>query len=86
MLAERSRISLPVSVEKWRSDWLEAGLGEIPVDGRIALHSCRLEDFHRDPADRFIVATAIDRSLPLVSADRQILAWTGNLERLDAST
>lgn len=85
MLAERGRIALPVSVEKWRSDWLEAGLVEISLDGRIALLSCRLEGFHRDPADRFIVATAMDRNLPLVSADQQILGWNGNLARLNAA-
>jgi PIN domain nuclease of toxin-antitoxin system len=85
MLVERGRVSLPMAIEKWRSDWLEAGLTEIPVDGRIALLSCQLQDFCRDPADRFIVATAIDRGFPLMSADRTILAWTGDLERINAT-
>ncbi|WIM05098.1 MAG: type II toxin-antitoxin system VapC family toxin [Candidatus Nitricoxidivorans perseverans] len=84
MLAERERITLPVPAERWRADWLQAGLIEIPLDGRIALLSCRLENFHRDPADRFIVATAIDRNVPLMTADQKILDWAGNLDRLDA--
>ena len=84
MLAERGRIVLPVPAERWRADWLQAGLVEIPLDGRIALLSCQLENFHRDPADRFIVATALDRNVPLMTADQKILEWDGRLGRVDA--
>lgn len=84
MLHERGRISLPVSANAWRADWLQAGLAEIPVDGRIALLACALTDFHRDPADRFIAATAMIRKLSLLSADQKILDWPGELERVDA--
>lgn len=85
MLAERDRISLPISPERWRANWLRAGLVEVPIDGWIALQSCQLTNFHRDPADRFIVATALDRDLPLMTADKKILKWEGTLSRLDAS-
>ena len=85
MLAERDRISLPTSPERWRANWLRAGLVEIPIDGWIALQSCQLTNFHRDPADRFIVATALDRNLPLMTADKKILEWEGTLNRLAAS-
>ena len=85
MLAERDRISLPTSPERWRANWLRAGVIEIPIDGWIALQSCQLMNFHRDPADRFIVATALDRNLPLMTADKNILEWEGTLNRLDAS-
>ena len=84
MLAERGRVVLPVPAERWRADWLHAGLTEIPLDGRIALLSCQLADFHRDPADRFIVATAMDRNIPLMTADQQILDWSGKVDRVDA--
>ena len=84
MLAERGRVVLPVPVARWRDDWLRAGLIEIPLDGRIALLASQLESFHRDPADRFIVATAIDRRTSLVTADGGILDWTGKLARIDA--
>jgi len=85
MLAERDRISLPTSPERWRANWLRAGLVEVPIDGWIALQSCQLTNFHRDPADRFIVATALDRDLPLMTADKKILKWEGTLSRLDAT-
>ena len=84
MLAERGRVALSVAADRWRADWLQAGLVEIPVDGQIALQACQLEDFHRDPADRFIVATALMRQAPLVSADQKILEWSGELECTDA--
>lgn len=84
MLAERGRIALPVPVGQWRADWLRAGLVEIPLDGRIALLACQLENLHRDPADRFIVATAIDRRAALITADGAILDWSGELKRWDA--
>jgi PIN domain nuclease of toxin-antitoxin system len=84
MLAERGRITLPVTPERWRMDWLDAGLTEIPIDGHVALLACRLDDFHRDPADRFIVATALDQGdAPLLTADRLILDWRGKLPRFD---
>ena len=31
MLAERDRISLPISPERWRANWLRVGLVEIPI-------------------------------------------------------
>ncbi len=84
MLAQRGRIVLPVAANQWRADWLRAGLIEIPIDGHIALLSCDLNDFHRDPADRFIVATALTANLPLMTADQKILDWDGELERYPA--
>ena len=85
MLAERDRISLLTSAERWCADWLRAGLVEVPINGWISLQSCQLGNFHRDPADHFIVATALDRNLPLMTADKKILEWEETLNRLDAS-
>ena len=48
----------------------------VPVDNIIAADSVTLpEPFHRDPADRFIVATARKLSAPLVTIDRKIRAY-----------
>jgi PIN domain nuclease of toxin-antitoxin system len=84
MLAVRERIVLPVPVEVWRADLLQAGIQEAPLDGGLALMAARLTDLHRDPADRFIVATALHRKVRLITADTQILDWNGPLERQDA--
>lgn len=41
----------------------------IPVDASIWLRAVALQWDHRDPADRVIAATAIERGLPLLSKD-----------------
>ena len=85
MLREKGRIRYPEDVSLWRREQLEQGLVEIPVDGEIGIRACSLEDLHSDPADRIIVATALGGHR-LVTADERILAWGGNLDRLDART
>lgn len=84
MLAQRGRVVLPVAVEIWRADLLQAGVQEISIDGRIALLAASLQNLHRDPADRFIVATAIHHRASLVTADSKILEWEAELARQDA--
>ncbi|CAM5363109.1 type II toxin-antitoxin system VapC family toxin [Thauera sp.] len=84
MLAEKGRIVLPLAVEGWRAGLLSAGLLEIPLDGRIALAAAGFADLHRDPADRFIAASAAVRSATLVTADEKLLGWKAALPRLDA--
>ena len=41
------------------------------------------EGFHRDPADRFIVATALLGGHTLLTTDREILDWSGGLHCID---
>lgn len=84
MLVKRRRVVLPLPAALWREDWLQAGLEEIPLDGRIGLLAVQLESLHPDPADRFIMATAMDRNRPLVTADKLILNWEGSLNRIPA--
>lgn len=84
MLTARGRIRLPVDAGAWRRENLDQGVIEIPVDGSIAMRAGLLQDLHGDPADRIIVATALEGHR-LVTADRRILDWPGNLNRLDAT-
>ena len=86
LLDQRGRISLGRSASQWRSDWLEAGLQELSLDGATALLGASLNDFHADPADRFITATALRHQACLLTADRLILAWSGPLQRTPADT
>ncbi len=83
MLVDKGRISLPADVGSWRRTNLRQGLTEIPVDGEIAARAGSLSGLHGDPADRIIVATAMNGH-QLVTADQQILDWDGPLQRLDA--
>ena len=84
MLHSKRRITLLQDVGSWRDTLLQDGLVEIPVDGAIGIRANELADFHPDPADRLIVATALGGHR-LVTADRRILDWPGNLDRLDAA-
>ena len=84
MLAERGRIDLPGGAATWRRLALRQGLTEIPVDGEIGARGAALAGLRGDPADRIIVATALEGHR-LVTGDRRILDWPGPLPRLDAT-
>lgn len=52
------------------------GLREAPLSASAAVDASFLPgDLHGDPGDRLIIATARDRSLPLVTRDALILAY-----------
>ena len=84
MLQDKGRLTLLRDIPSWREALIEDGLVEIPVDGSIATRAGLLTDMHGDPADRIIVATALEGHR-LVTSDRHILDWPGNLNSLDAT-
>ena len=84
MRIQKNQINLGLTLDAWRRALIEDGLIEIPVDGVIAALAGLLTELHGDPADRLIVATALGGHR-LVTADRRILDWPGNLDRLDAA-
>ena len=83
LLERKQRIRFPDDVGRWRGELLAQGVIEIPVDGSIGIRAARLQDFHADPADRVIVATALGKH-QLVTSDQSILGWSGALDRIDA--
>lgn len=82
-LVQLGRVVLPVETGLWRAELLHAGVREIPLDGRVAILATTLDGLHRDPADRFILATAIRHGAALLTADDRLLAWTGDCARID---
>lgn len=70
ILAERGRLALRPDPERWLATAV-AGLGlrEAPLTSAIALESLRLKLATKDPADRFIAATAGALDCSLVTAD-----------------
>jgi PIN domain nuclease of toxin-antitoxin system len=77
MLAARGRIDFAEPPDIWLEELEGHPLIEVlPVTARIAAESVRLgPDFHNDPADQIIVATARLHGLQLMTADKRIRAW-----------
>lgn len=84
MLLAKGRLEMPRPLAIWREELLAAGLLELPVDGGLGIRAAELPDFHGDPADRLIVATALSGGWPLVTADQRILGWRESLRVVDA--
>ena len=84
MRIQKGQLEFLFDLDAWRRELLDQGLVEIPVDGAIAARAGLLVDMHGDPADRLIVATAL-QGHQLLTADRRILDWSGQLSRLDAT-
>jgi PIN domain nuclease of toxin-antitoxin system len=82
MLASKGRLELKPDVDRWIRTNLQPPVRLEPLHPEISLESCRLEDFHGDPADRLIVATALVLGVPLITADRQIINWNERHARL----
>jgi len=74
MLIDKERLILSMDVESWFDEVSQIdGVRFMPVDNEIGIKSTVLPgDFHKDPADRMIVATARKLAVPLVTADEKI--------------
>ncbi len=78
MLTERNRVSLNVDVEEWVAKAMEAvPLQEAPITHEVALETQHVGLAHRDPADRFLAATATVFDLTLVTADSRMIGVKG---------
>ena len=88
LLVEKDRLQLAMELGAWIQTVLQApGIDLLPIEPRIAIDSVRLPGrFHADPADRLIIATARRWSTPLLTADREILAYAaeGHVRAIDA--
>ena len=74
VLAERGRVRLDAEPRVWVREALErAPLEEAALNHEVALRSREVALPHQDPADRFLVATALTYDLTLVTADETLL-------------
>ncbi|ANN80604.1 type II toxin-antitoxin system VapC family toxin [Bordetella flabilis] len=74
MLVRGGRLDLTQDVMTWLDTVADLPMVRfVPVDARISVQSVDLPgQFHKDPADRIIVATARHFGVPLVTADLRI--------------
>lgn len=71
-LAAKGRIQLPGNLSEWVA-LATAPFREAPLTHEIALAAQQLSLSHKDPADRFLAATAQVLDLTLVTADVRLL-------------
>jgi len=74
LLVDTGRIELDVPVETWINRFLERpGLKAVPLSHHAAARAYQLHQLeHRDPADRLLIATAIELACPLITYDDRI--------------
>lgn len=71
------------------AEWIEQSIDDLKLKSQEVSHEIAMKayqlpgSFHRDPADRQIVATSICHGLTLMTADERILQYAG-VKTLDA--
>ena len=70
------KLQLPVPPGIWLDSILSHhDISVIDLDSHISVRATELPPIHRDPCDRFIVATALIRACPVVTADKRFTAY-----------
>jgi PIN domain nuclease of toxin-antitoxin system len=77
MMVVKGRINVKIDPKLWLDNAIKkSGIKVIELSPEIAMESCNLPgDFHKDPADQIIVATARIHNLTLLTKDRKILQY-----------
>ncbi len=76
MLFEEGKIEIAADPGVWVRRTLAHGfVAEAPLTHEIALHSRLIDLPHKDPADRFIAATALVNGLTLATSDKHLLGF-----------
>lgn len=77
LLDAGGKITLPLTIGDWLHDALTfPGIQLLDLTPEIVVDANHLPDnFHRDPADRLIVATARQHGCPLITQDAKIRSY-----------
>jgi PIN domain nuclease of toxin-antitoxin system len=77
MMVVKGRINVKIDPKLWLDNAIKkSGIKVIELSPEIAMESCNLPgDFHKDPADQIIVATARIHNLTLLTKDQKILQY-----------
>ncbi len=76
-LVELGKLSLTLPVLDWLNQAVAyPGVQLLQLDFQVVVESTQLPgDFHRDPADQILVATARIHNLPILTVDNKILNY-----------
>jgi PIN domain nuclease of toxin-antitoxin system len=73
-LCQKQKLTLHPNPQAWITNALDAvPMREAPITYLVAQETARVQLPHRDPADRFLVATARVFDLTLVTADEHLI-------------
>lgn len=77
LLLKKGRLEFFIDTDRWLEKLENLSFVRfIPVDNWIAYRSVNLNgEFHKDPADRMIVATTLINRATLITSDRKILDY-----------
>ncbi len=75
-LALRKRIDLKMDIQQWIELGLSgSGIRCLPITRSVASRCALLPEVHRDPADRLIIATALETKALLVNFDEMFQSY-----------
>jgi PIN domain nuclease of toxin-antitoxin system len=79
-LASSGRIVIDLPASEWIERFVDdPGIEAVPLTHYAAAGAYRLHDLgHRDPADRLLIATAIELACPLITYDARIIRFGEN--------
>lgn len=78
ILVEKNRLTLDRDLDGWVAEArVRAPINDVPLTAAVALATRHVDLSHRDPADRFLAATARVFNLHLVTADQRLLQGRG---------
>lgn len=77
LLVDGGRIDLDLPVDAWVKRFVSRpGVEAAPLNHRAASRAYQFQHLeHRDPADRLLIATAIELACPLITDDERILQF-----------
>jgi PIN domain nuclease of toxin-antitoxin system len=77
MLEAKKRVTLGMDTIEWVERSLnDHGIQMIPISLKVAIESTKLPiEYHGDPADRFLIATAHEEHAVLVTCDNKLLDY-----------
>ena len=77
MLVKKGRLELTVDASAFLSTTSkDPQFRIVPIDDSICRRSVELPDHHVDPADRFILATAVELGCAIVSKDKKLSLYS----------
>jgi PIN domain nuclease of toxin-antitoxin system len=77
MMVTRQKVQISIALDQWLERAIsDTGITVFPLSPQVAIESCFLPgEFHKDPADRLITATARVHGLTLVTKDAKIIEY-----------